>query len=628
MKLSIIIPCYNAEPYIYELLDKLEPQLNDDIEVLLVDDGSKVPVKTDKKRIKVIRKENGGVSSARNMGLDLCCGEYVSFIDADDLVSPDYVQKILQKVPFDILEMSWKSLPGGPYYCIKLNSDKDRLINPSVCTRAFRREVIGDTRFNLNKDSAEDEDFLRHVVTKNEYFITVQTDFLYFYRTNVENSGSKKQLKGECKTRRILYYYPIIRAGMTSLIDEVKKEDETNEVIIMTYKNELPELRKYASVRTPAPINANELRGEPFNGFKKIPDKKTIKTQVVIYTKKVEKVGGITTWIYNFCRNMAEYYDITVLYEESYDLEQAAKLRKFVPVFQNRANVEIFCDTLIIQSIFDTIPQNISFGKSIQMVHACSQLNWKVPQDRDLIVNVSDYSKSTWREECLNSEVIHNLMWKESMKALFLVSATRIAAPDKGMNDYRMKKLLLKLEESKRPYIWFNFSNIGLSGAPERFINMPATTDIQPYIANADYLVQLSDPVESFGYSSMEALTLGTPIITTYQPALEELGYVDGVHGHTVPDDMEFDVNILWDIPKVKFTYSNKAAIKKWREILGNTKPTHSYNYDDSPVQVKVITDYHDIELNKLLHKGAILEMRRERAEHVQDNGYVMILEG
>ena len=95
MKLSIIIPCYNAEPYINELIDCLKPQLNDDVEVIVVDDGSKKPYKTSAP-IKVIRKENGGASSARNCGLDNASGEYISFIDADDIVSVDYVKKLLE----------------------------------------------------------------------------------------------------------------------------------------------------------------------------------------------------------------------------------------------------------------------------------------------------------------------------------------------------------------------------------------------------------------------------------------------------------------------------------------------------------------------------------------------------
>ena len=126
MKLSIIIPYYNVKQYTDELLDKLAPQITGDVEVILIDDGSKVPYATDHEWCKVFRKKNGGVSSARNAGMDKATGEYISFIDADDLVSDNYVDMILRKMPFDWLEMSWKSLPGGAQFMVKLNTESDR----------------------------------------------------------------------------------------------------------------------------------------------------------------------------------------------------------------------------------------------------------------------------------------------------------------------------------------------------------------------------------------------------------------------------------------------------------------------------------------------------------------------
>ena len=92
MKLSIIIPAYNAEPYIDKLIERLEPQISKDIEVIVVDDGSKKPYKGPK-WAKVIRQENGGASAARNTGLDKAKGDYIAFIDADDLVTEDYIIK-------------------------------------------------------------------------------------------------------------------------------------------------------------------------------------------------------------------------------------------------------------------------------------------------------------------------------------------------------------------------------------------------------------------------------------------------------------------------------------------------------------------------------------------------------
>ena len=99
--ISIIIPVYNAEPYLTKCLDSIICQDIQDCEVLLIDDGStdnsasicqQYSGKYD--NITFIHKENGGVSSARNAGLNIAQGQYICFIDADDWVEPNYLQTL------------------------------------------------------------------------------------------------------------------------------------------------------------------------------------------------------------------------------------------------------------------------------------------------------------------------------------------------------------------------------------------------------------------------------------------------------------------------------------------------------------------------------------------------------
>ena len=113
MKLSIIIPYYNAKEYTDELLGCLDRQINDDVEVILVDDGSKDPYKAPYSWCRVIRQKNMRCAGARNTGLDEAAGEYIQFIDADDMVPEYFIKRLFREIeqnPFDVCDYSWKSL--------------------------------------------------------------------------------------------------------------------------------------------------------------------------------------------------------------------------------------------------------------------------------------------------------------------------------------------------------------------------------------------------------------------------------------------------------------------------------------------------------------------------------------
>jgi len=102
MILSIIIPVYNTEKYISWCLDSclnINGQINDDYEIICVNDGStdnsiEILRQYENKGIRVFSKLNGGVSSARNLGLEKSKGEYVWFIDSDDMIVPNSLQII------------------------------------------------------------------------------------------------------------------------------------------------------------------------------------------------------------------------------------------------------------------------------------------------------------------------------------------------------------------------------------------------------------------------------------------------------------------------------------------------------------------------------------------------------
>jgi len=625
MKLSIIIPCYNAEPYIYMLLKVLDSQITDDVEVILIDDGSDKPIKADYKWLKVIRQDNQGVSRTRNRGLELSEGEYVWFIDADDLITEKAVEIVLNKLSmqdYDYIDLSWKSLEDNKYV-YKLANDNDRLSNPSACTRIFNRNFIGDMRFPETKDAAEDEHFTRHLNLKDAKHGCI-TDFIYLYRTNVEKSKSKTYMSDNCDTKRIVYYFRHVTKDMTFLIDEIKREDETNEVFLLTNRNDLPEIEKYCQVWCPArPIRAMEQRGEQTNLITVIP--RTLRTQVVIYTSQTFEIGGIETFIYSFCKQMSKYYDITVLYD-SIATNQMIRLSEIVPVVQNnKFNVE--CDTLIINRIGDKIPHNIQYKKSIQMAHCIKQdPEWHIPQNRDYIVNVSQASKDSFGDEAKDGIVIHNLTVPEkTQEALMLVSALRVGAPDKRGNDERCIKFAKLLDEAGIKYIWFYFGDKQMSKEPPNMFYCGMRLDIKPFIAKADYLVQLSGS-EAFSYSLLEALELNTPVIVTPLAQNDDMQIVDGENAYVVPFDVDdFNVRKILDIPKFEYEHDNKGIIKQWRKLLGNTKPKHDYT-PTKQITVVVRREYYDLMLNETMKIGAKRTIPYIRALELKSKGFVDII--
>ena len=100
--ISVIVPVYKVEQYLDECVQSIRNQTYTNLEIILVDDGSpdRCPEMCDEyarqdSRIKVIHKPNGGLSSARNAGLDIATGEYVGFVDSDDIVKPNMYETLL-----------------------------------------------------------------------------------------------------------------------------------------------------------------------------------------------------------------------------------------------------------------------------------------------------------------------------------------------------------------------------------------------------------------------------------------------------------------------------------------------------------------------------------------------------
>lgn len=349
-----------------------------------------------------------------------------------------------------------------------------------------------------------------------------------------------------------------------------------------------------------------------------------VKAQIVLYSSYLHTIGGIETFVYSFL-DLMKGYDVAV-YCPTMPMDVEKRLKAKTTVIRG-GYAE--CETLVMVRMGDKIPGTVKFDRSVRMCHAVkAKPDWFILQDCDEIVNVSEASKRSFGDQAKDAHVIHNPLIRTDKKALLLVSATRIPAKDKGLNTDRMLTLAKMLEASGIPFLWFNFSDQPLPNAPKGLVNVGTFAEVQPYIAKADYLVQLSDN-EGFCYSLVEALSNGTAVICTPFETTAELGVIDGVNGYIVPFDMNFDIHRLLDVPTFEYTYDNKEIIKAWKKLFGKLKkkPAAVYRPEDM-VSVRVIRRYLDLNLDKRLNPGEVLTMERTRAEYVADKGFIEVLNG
>lgn len=182
-KISVIVPVYNAEKYLPRCIDSILVQTFTDIEVLLIDDGSKdtsgricdeYAIKDN--RIKVFHKENGGASNARNIGLDNCTGRWISFVDADDYLLPETFREgmfdELHKKHYDVIEFPYErgqlgraTYKVGSYRNRKIDVFYVNQFHNELWGRLFSRESIGRHRFDSHVIIGEDVLFLIEVLS-------------------------------------------------------------------------------------------------------------------------------------------------------------------------------------------------------------------------------------------------------------------------------------------------------------------------------------------------------------------------------------------------------------------------------------------------------------------------------
>lgn len=228
---SIIVPIYKVEKYLPRCVESLLGQTDGDFELILVDDGSPDccgaicdEYAAKDSRIFVIHKGNGGLSDARNAGLEIARGEYIAFVDSDDWVSPRYLELLrqgLETTGSDICECGILRTEGvscpEPVETVPEVFDtvaaleqliRDGRFHQYVWNKLYRREVIGDIRFPVGKTN-EDEFWTYQVFGRAKRVAGIDAVlYNYFQRPgSIMGAGySLKRLDGlEAKARRQAY---------------------------------------------------------------------------------------------------------------------------------------------------------------------------------------------------------------------------------------------------------------------------------------------------------------------------------------------------------------------------------------------------------------------------------------
>ena len=202
MKISVIIPVYNVEKYLKRCLDSVVNQTYKNLEIILIDDGS-----TDKsgnicdeyaakdKRIIVIHKENGGLSDARNKGLDICTGDYISFIDSDDWIENGFYEYVVNNVKdndlliFDYYITNGKNSKWIKYKNTEVELSKEKCLielakaklQSYTCNKIYKLDLFDNIRFPKGRNY-EDQAIIHLIIDKCNKIRYYDKAFYYYYQ--------------------------------------------------------------------------------------------------------------------------------------------------------------------------------------------------------------------------------------------------------------------------------------------------------------------------------------------------------------------------------------------------------------------------------------------------------------
>lgn len=335
-----------------------------------------------------------------------------------------------------------------------------------------------------------------------------------------------------------------------------------------------------------------------------------MKLKNVIFQNDFNVIGGTEQFVYYLVKKYAKKYDITVLYRTGHSA-QIKRIRQYCDCVQFTGQ-KIECEKLFTGWDF-SICDRIQADEYYAMIHADFKRQGVKPRTHPKIkeyIAVSQAAADSWEELTgIKCKVIYNpILLEKPQKIYHLISATRLTR-EKGK--WRMDVLADKLTKAGIPFQWIVFTNSKEDFSNPNVIKMPPRLDITDYIADADYLVQLSDS-EAYCYSVNEALTLGTPVIVTDLPTFREEGVEEGKTGYLLPLDMKCDITKIQTIPE--FEYKPKQDV--WNKMLAKGKPKQreiKEEYLVEALNTYEVLNIVDSELKRIPKKGEQFRVSLER---------------
>lgn len=282
-KVSIIVPVYKAEKYLRRCIDSIITQTFTDWELLLIDDGS--PDDSGKicdeyaikdKRIRVFHKENGGVSSARNLALDYCQGEWIMFLDADDTYDINAIRiclNVAKKFDLDIVQTS----VTRDLKCLgNIGEIESTVASPEnyFCQKKYRTTVWGGLikanlfqehhiRFDQKLKLAEDQKCIFTCMACAKRIKRINNQ-LYYYRPNEAGATFNQQTKDLIKSMKALtelkVLYPVLHDAIDVSQINILKQIIRNNDISLTAIVKLYNESMFKDKNTDMPNNAELLQ--------------------------------------------------------------------------------------------------------------------------------------------------------------------------------------------------------------------------------------------------------------------------------------------------------------------------------------------------------------------------------